>query len=283
MPPLKILWLDTSAELYEVNRGIESGKRLGVQVDVIESHDVHFAADGKQVGAFFQSRNLAQEYDVLLVRAFIPLISESITLARLFREAGKVVIDESLTNQGYAMSKMHDYVVMASNGVAVPRTQQFCDPTELLEAADTLGYPCILKGGHGSYGRHVHKVASHEDLRKKLLRYKPGEVMVQEYLDAVLDYRVVVVGYKALPVYVSRKPVSGEFRTNFEHNEIVTSHPLAEAPHLQEIAEKAARALNREFSGVDIRCRGTTPLVLEANRRPGFKDFEKATGYDVAG
>ena len=58
---------------------------------------------------------------------------------------------------------------------------------------------------------------------------------------------------------------------------------MMDAAHLQDIAERAARALKREFSGVDIRCRGKTPLVLEANRRPGYKDFERITGFDVAG
>ncbi|MBI5560849.1 MAG: hypothetical protein HY883_06205, partial [Deltaproteobacteria bacterium] len=109
------------------------------------------------------------------------------------------------------------------------------------------------------------------------------EVMVQEFLDATEDYRVIVVGYHALPVYVSRRPRPDDFRTNFEFNEEVISHPLSEAPHFQEIAERAARILRREFSGVDIRCRGTTPLVLEANRRPGFKGFEQTTKFDVAG
>lgn len=281
--PLKILWFDTSSTHYEALRGVEAGSKLGVQVDAVESYDVQFAADGAQVGVFYKGKNLVQEYDAVIVRGFVPFVSETITLARLFADAGKLVIDEALTTQGYAMSKMHDYVMMAAHGAAVPRTQQFCDTQDLMNAADGFGYPCILKGSYGSRGRHVHKVNSREELRKKLMTYMPGEAMVQEYLDAPVDYRLVVIDYKALPVYVSRQPRPGDFRTNFEHNEIVTAHPLDEAPELRELAEKAARALGREFSGVDIRRRGNVPLVLEANRRPGFKDFERVTGYDVAG
>lgn len=277
----KILWFETG-DLYTVKRGKEVGKRLNIQVDSVDAYDLNLFADGNNVGAFAAGRDLVASYDALIVRSFMPLISESLTLARLFREAGKVVVDESMTDEAYAMSKMHDYIVLAKNGVDVPRTRQFSDANQMADFAKELGYPCIVKGSHGSEGRHVHKVESEQQLRKKLMQYRSGEVMIQEYLDAEIDYRVVVIGYKALPVYVSRKPRADDFRTNFEHNEEVISRPLSEAPYLQDIAERAARTLRREFSGVDIRCRGNTPLVLEANRRPGFKGFEKSTGYDVA-
>lgn len=282
MQPIKILWLETG-DLYTVKRGKEAGERLGIQVDSVDAYDLNWVADGDTVGAFAYGRDLAAYYDALIVRSFMPLISESLTLARLFREAGKTVVDESMTDEAYAMSKMHDYIVLAQNGVAVPRTRQFSDANQTAAFAKELGYPCIIKGSHGSEGRHVHKVESEPQLRRKLMQYKAGEVMVQEFLDAAVDYRVMVIGYQALPVYVSRKPRADDFRTNFEHHEEVVSLPLSEAPPLKEIAERAARALRREFSGVDIRCRGKTPLVLEANRRPGFKGFEKATGFDVAG
>jgi len=279
---MKILWFETG-DLYTVRRGKEVGERLGVQVDSLDAYDLNFAADGGSVGVFSGSRDLVSYYDALIIRSFMPFIAEALTLARLFRMAGKTVVDESTTSEGYAMSKMHDYVVLAANGVDVPRTRQFYDPNQMAAFAEEIGYPCIIKGTTGSEGRHVHKVDSERQLRKKLIQYKSGEVMVQEFLAAEQDYRVITIGYKALPVYVSRKPKSDDFRTNFEFNEEVISHPLAEAPHLKDIAERAARALGREFSGVDIRCRGAKPLVLEANRRPGFKGFEEATGYDVAG
>ena len=65
--------------------------------------------------------------------------------------------------------------------------------------------------------------------------------MVQEFLEAEEDYRVVTVGYKALPFYVSRKPREGEFRTNFEWNEEVVPHRISEFPELKHVAELAAK------------------------------------------
>src|SRR5205085_11322534 len=98
------------------------------EVTAIEVFDVSFvAADGK-VGVYHRNRNLTDDYDMLVARTFYPHISEALTVARLFHEAGKVVIDESLTDEGFVVSKMHDYLVLARNGIVVPRTWQVFDP-----------------------------------------------------------------------------------------------------------------------------------------------------------
>ncbi|HEX7317161.1 MAG TPA: ATP-grasp domain-containing protein [Pyrinomonadaceae bacterium] len=279
---LRILWLE-SGDLYTIRRGVEAGRRLGVRVDSLEVLDLTFSADGVAPHLAKGAEELAATYDAVIMRSFMPFVSEALTVARLFRDAGKVVVDTSLTDEGYAMSKMHDYVLLSRAGVAVPRTYQCADPAQAERHAEALGFPCVLKAVFGSEGRNVFKADSLAQFRKILWRRKSGEFMVQEFLPAEVDYRVITVGYKALPVMVRRKPQPGEFRTNFDFKEEVTSVPTDEHPDMKELAERAARTLRREFSGVDIRYRGEEPTVLEANRRPGFKGFEEATGFDVAG
>src|SRR5256714_233743 len=279
--PLRILWLE-SGDLYTIRRGIEAGRRLGIQVDSLEVLDLTFSADGSSPHLAADAGELTAYYDAIIMRSFMPFVSEALTIARLFRDAGKVVVDTSLTDEGYAMSKMHDYILLSRAGVGVPRTYQCADPAQAERYAESLGYPCILKAVFGSEGRNVFKADSPRQFRRTLWRRKPGEFMVQEFLPAEVDYRVITVGYQALPVMVRRKPQAGEFRTNFDFKEEVTSIPTDEHPDMKALAERAARTLRREFSGVDIRYRRDTPLVLEANRRPGFKGFEEATGYDVA-
>jgi ribosomal protein S6--L-glutamate ligase len=266
-----------------VRRGMEAAQQRGIQVDRMEVGDIQFVADGRGVLRSPDCQDIVSHYDALIVRSFMPFVSESISIARLFQDAGKVVVDQNLTEEGYAMSKMHDYLLLARAGIAVPQTYQCFDPIEAERRACALGFPCILKGIYGSEGRTVFKADNLREFRRILWRRKLGNLMVQEFLPAEYDFRVITVGYQALPLIVRRKPQAGEFRTNFEFNEEVV--PLATVDHndLKALAESAARTLRREFSGVDIRYRGPTPLVLEANRRPGFKAFEEATGCDVAG
>jgi ribosomal protein S6--L-glutamate ligase len=107
-------------------------------------------------------------------------------------------------------------------------------------------------------------------------------LMLQEYLPADEDYRVMVVGYRALPAMVSRKPPKGDFRTNYSLGGHFIRHDLSEFPAFQSLAEQAAHALRREFTAVDIRMKGDQPMILEVNRQPDFEGFEHATHFDVA-
>src|ERR1044072_7211510 len=246
--PLRILWLD-SGDLYTIRRGVEAGRRLGVQVDSLEVLDLTFSAGVDAPHLAAGAQELTAVYDAVIVRSFMPFISEALTIARLFREAGKVVVDTSLTDEGYAMSKMHDYILLARAGVAVPRTYQCADPAQAERYAEALGYPCVLKAVFGSEGRNVFKADTPARFRRILWRRKPGEFMVQEFLPAEVDYRVITVGYRVLPVIVRRKPQPGEFRTNFDFKEEVTPLPTDEHPDMKEMAERGARTLRRELYG----------------------------------
>jgi glutathione synthase/RimK-type ligase-like ATP-grasp enzyme len=113
-------------------------------------------------------------------------------------------------------------------------------------------------------------------------KYDPGELCIQEFLPAEQDYRVLVIGYKALPKIVSRKPYAGEVVTNSAANAEFSPRHIDDFPGLRELAERAAKALRREFAGVDIRYRNETPLILEVNRQPTFEGFELVTSIDVA-
>ncbi len=278
---LRFLWLE-SGDLYTVGRGIAAARERGIHVDSFEVQDLTFSADPASRPLRIGKEDVIASYDAIIMRSFMPFVSEALTIARLFRDAGKVVVDTSLTDEGYAMSKMHDYLLLAHGGIPVPRTHHCFDAAEAERYAESFGYPCILKGIVGSEGRNVFKADSARQFRT-IWRRKPGQLTVQEFLDAEVDYRVMTVGFRALPVMVRRKPKPGEFRTNFEFNEEGTCLRTDDHADMKDIAERAARILRREFSAVDIRYRGNEPLVLEVNRRPGFKGFEETTRYDVAG
>ena len=279
---MKILWLGWE-DMYATRRMKVAAKQQGVQLDALEIFDVAFISDNHRTGIFHRDRDLVAEYDALVVRTFYPYISEALTIARLFHDAGKLVLDQSLTDEGYAVSKQHDSILMAQHGLPVPATRQVFNPADVEAFALEVGYPCVLKGVHGAHGSTVFLVHSVEQLRRWLWRLPIGELSVQEYLPAQEDYRVLAIGYKALPLIISRKPAPGDFRTNFAANAEFSARPLSDFPQLGELAEKAARLLRREFAGVDIRFKGNQPMILEVNRRPAFEGFEKATGCDVAG
>lgn len=282
---MKILWLGWEDQ-YTPARVRAASERLGLDVTIAQIADLRFVADGasERVGVMLGDLDVARDFDALAARTFYPHISEALTVVSLFRQAGKLVIDESLTDEGVTLSKMHDYLMLARAGVAVPRTWQMADlPAVENLAGALLGYPLVLKGVHGSYGAHVYRIDSVDQLREVWARYAPGELMAQEYLPADSDFRVICIGYRALPALVERAPKPGDFRTNSRQGGQAFGHHLAAYPDLAPLAERAARVLRREFAAVDLRYRGAEPVVLEVNRRPIFENFERVTGLDVAG
>jgi gamma-F420-2:alpha-L-glutamate ligase len=278
---MKVVWLGWE-EIYTTRRVQAAAKEQGLELEVCNIHDVSFNVEGGKARAFAFGKDLLEDYDGLVVRTFYPYISESLTIARLFHDAGKVVIDESLTDEGYAVSKMHDHLVLAEHGIPTPRTWQVFNPRQVEELAEALTYPCLLKGVHGARGEHVYLVEDAGQLERRLWHYPYGELMLQEYIPADEDYRVMVLGYRALPVMVSRRPPKGDFRTNYSLGGHFLRRELIEFPAFQSLAESAARALRREFTAVDIRLKADQPMVLEVNRQPDFEGFERATKFDVA-
>lgn len=279
---MRVVWLGWE-EVYTTRRVQEAARQQGLDLIVCNIHDVSFDIEGQKAGLFGLEMNLLETCDGLVVRTFYPYISEALTIARLFHDASKVVIDESLTDEGYAVSKMHDYLVLVEHGLPCPRTWQLFNPKQVEALAEQLRYPCILKGVHGARGEHTYLIQNAEQLHRRLWRYPYGELMLQEYLPAEEDYRVLVVGYQALPVMVSRRPPHGDFRTNHSLGGKFAPHMLDEFPGFQSLSEQAARALRREIAAVDIRMKGGQPMILEVNRQPDFEGFERATGFDVAG
>lgn len=279
---MKLLWLDWD-DGYTPRRVREACRQLGIDGTFAQIDDLLFSAGGEPTGAVLDGCDIAAEYDVLVARAFHPRISEILTVARLFKEAGKRVIDASLTDEGFAVSKMHDYLILNARGLPVPKTWQAFTPEATEQIAAALGFPVVLKGVHGSYGSHVHLARDVAELRAHQSAYERGELMVQEYLPAPGDFRVLTVGYRALPALVERTPPPGDFRTNAALGSRLAARPTAAYPDLAALAEQSARALRREFAAVDMRFKGSAPLVLEVNRRPAFRNYELATGADVAG
>jgi ribosomal protein S6--L-glutamate ligase len=279
---MRVVWLGWE-EIYTTRRVQEAAKAQGLELDACSIHDVSFSIEGQKANTFGLGKNMLEYYDGLVVRTFYPYISEALTLARLFHDAGKVVIDKNLADEGYAISKMHDHLILTGHGISCPRTWQFFNPRQVEAMAEQLTYPCVLKGVHGARGDHVYLIHSTEQLHRRLWHYPYGELLLQEYLPAEEDYRVMVLGFQALPVMVSRKPRKGDFRTNHALGGRFTRRELSEFPAFQALAEKAARTLRREFTAVDIRLKGDQSLILEVNRQPDFDGFERATHFDVAG
>ena len=277
---MKILLLAHKKALGTI-RLVAEAEKMKLDLAAAQVNELQFVTDHERTGVFLHGQDIVKTFDAVIIRDIYPYISEALTVAKIFADARKIVIDKSFTDQGYSISKMHDYLLLSQREIPVPQTIQiFKNKSLFKKTARQFGFPLILKGIHGSHGNHVFKVEDSKQLEEKRGMYQEGELLLQEYIQNDCDYRVIVIGYHALPYAIKRFPTKNDFRTNFDLGSTWQKIPLAR--ELKSISEKSAKILRREFAAVDIRYKGALPLVLEVNRRPGFTGFEDATTINVA-
>ena len=106
--------------------------------------------------------------------------------------------------------------------------------------------------------------------------------MLQEYIENDGDYRVLVIGDKALGAMKRSSQSQNEFRNNYSAGGKVEVAQLPE--EIYNLAVKAAKSCGISIAGVDVAFRDKEekrPVVWEVNKGPQFKCFMRATGIDA--
>ncbi len=231
---------------------------------------------------FFDVQELAEKnfeidiekYSCLYVRQAWPYFQEVVSLAQRFAQAGKRVVDRNMEEGDIDVSKwtMHEKLLTAH--LPVPQTQ--------LLSESSLPFPYILKWAYGFGGKQVYLIESESELNPVLAKYPKEELIVQEFIQAKYEYKVITVGYKALSSILCFETDNLTYKPRLNKFEIL----LADSDRVKKVtdlAERAAKALGRELAKVDILEDFEKNLfVLEVNRQPGFQAFEKLSGYNIA-
>lgn len=142
-----------------------------------------------------------------------------------------------------------------------------------------LKFPLIVKNRYGSGGQKVFKADSPLELRNLLLEDPVGE-MIQPFLPTGYDFRVIVIGGKAIGAMKKTAP-KGEFLTNVVRGGTATKAELTK--ELKDLSIRSARLFKADYVGVDImHDKKNNPYILEVNRGAQFEGFERSTGINVA-
>lgn len=166
------------------------------------------------------------KFDVLYIRdpylkgnpKYIPQI---IKLAKKFKLAGKKVVDSVIANGDLGRGKWVDYQKLMSAGLPIPRTN-------LLSGyrLNTKSYPLILKWVYGFKAKNVFLINNQAELKAVLPLHPKKELLVQEFVRAEYEYKVITMGHKALPVVLRFKILDSGFRTDFDKYDVLRSPPL---------------------------------------------------------
>jgi RimK family alpha-L-glutamate ligase len=186
------------------------------------------------------------------------------------------LVDRFLNGHSYLrypnLSKIQQLAILDQKELPIPKT---------CYGINTLSYPFVLKGIHGSNGLEVHLIKNDEELKQYQTQYGEGGFLTQELFDSHVDYRVLILGKKVLGFL---KKVGGdEFVTNIHVGGKAEKAEGEKETELGDLALATAAAFECEFCGIDIMYDNEgKPKVLEINRAPGWQGFQMVNEVNVA-
>lgn len=145
-------------------------------------------------------------------------------------------------------------------------------PTKLQKKHIPWDFPLIIKEINGSFGLSVHKIDTYTDLTLWTRENPRAQIILQKFIPATCDYRVIVCGKKSLGI-MKRTSISDGWKHNFSQGATIEA---CSDERMSIFAEHVAQKLQCDFVGVDIIAdqKGDF-LVVEINLSANFKGFEK--------
>ncbi len=260
--------LISSKKSYTTQRLIEEAGRLGIGLNVVSMEDL--AQVDFQVNV--------KEYDCLYIRnpylnSGAEKLPQIIKLAKKFKTSGKKVVDAVIAEGVLGEGKWVDYQKLAKAELSIPATIRLRNNN--LQA---LKYPLVLKWIYGFKAENVFFVKNVEELAALLPKHPTKEWLVQEFLSADYEYKVMVVGYRSVPKVLRFEIRTDGFGIKYRTGKAVRASTI---PKVVSLAENASKLLGRELTKVDILSSGGRCYILEVNRFPGIKPFENFTKMNL--
>jgi len=269
-------------EKYSVKRFTQEAKKLGLKSQVIRYELMSVEFRGEKVSFRHRGKALPKPKMALFRVAgrggageyFVP---QRTVLLQQWEKEPIAILNLKTYLRFPRLNKLWQQYHFAKGGLPYVPSQNFASLALL--KPKSFKFPLIVKNRYGSGGQKVFKADSPLELRN-LLAEEAMSVMIQPFLPTGYDFRVIVIGGKAIGAMKKTAP-PGEFLTNVARGGIATSAPLTK--ELKTLAEKTARLFYADYAGVDIMYdKKGHPYVLEINRGAQFEGFEKSTGINVA-
>ncbi len=278
-------------ENYSIQRLRQAFEARGDTFDMVNPLDCSVVVgENSKPQVVYQDEELTG-YDLVLPRVAsftdfgiqVVRVMETAVASNLMM-SGSVSVNHPLA-KFRAHNKFFTIQALAGAGVPVPSTVLTWDSDYIAQlVGQDWGVPIILKMLEGTWGMGVMRADSLEAAVStfEALQGTGRLLTAQRYIreSAGRDIRVIVVGDQVIGA-VRRIAPEGEFRANIHRGAISEAIDLAKED--QDLALRAARALELEIAGVDMLETDQGLQVIEVNPAPGFKAIEESLGIDAAG
>ena len=249
------------SEIQSLRHWSKIAEKMGVEVEPITKNDLAKLAN----------------YDALFIRETTAISNHTYRFARRAQQEGMPVIDDPLS-MIRCTNKVYLNELMTYNKVPMPPTVMIAGPADLEVAAQTLGFPLVLKIPDSAFSRGVKKAADFAELKTLAEQWLEDSdlLIAQKFMPTEYDWRVGVLGGQPLFAVhylmakkhwqivnhkASGKPDQGGIKT----------FTLKEAPaHVVETAVRAASCIGDGLYGVDLKETKDGVFVIEVNDNPNL-------------
>lgn len=257
------------SEISSLRHWARIAEKMGVEVEPITRRDLAKLAN----------------YDALFIRETTSISNHTYRFARRAQQEGMPVIDDPLS-MIRCTNKVYLNELMTYNKVPVPPTVMIAGLSDLETAAQTLGFPLVLKIPDSAFSRGVKKASNFAELKALATEWLEDSdlLIAQKFIPTEYDWRVGVLGGQPLFAVhylmakkhwqivnhkANGKPDQGGIRT----------FTLKQAPaHVVETAVKAARCIGDGLYGVDLKETKDGIFVIEVNDNPNLDHGCEDTG-----
>lgn len=228
-------------------------------------------------------KDIEEEIEALLVRPIgrgsLDEIIFRLNLLDAISRRGLPVVNHPSSIEK-AADKFHTLILLAENGIQVPRTIIAESVSEAIKAFHKFGDDVVVKPVFGSRGIGAARI-SNEDVAERAFRtlhFNRHVLYVQEFVQhGSRDIRILLVGGK---VVAAMFRVSTCWKTNVSRGAKPT--PLECTSEMEEIAIKSAHVIGCEIAGVDLMEGASGYIVNEINSQPGWRGLQSTTKVDIA-
>ena len=279
---MRIGILARGKETYSVKRLHRAANRMGHVVTLMDPFDcyLHIGCKGRSI---YHRRRPVDNLDIVIPRFSAATARYGLEVAEHFEWVGVPLVNSTKAIEN-ARHKFKSLRILASNDVPVPPTFTL-GSTEFLEQSvrRTGDYPFIAKPFEGTQGRGIILLDTPRSLDSAIgaMCDLSRDYIIQPFIEEAdgRDIRALVIGRKVICA-MQRIARDGEFRANIHRGAVGVMIDLK--TEYEQIALKAADAMQLGISGVDILETNKGPMVIEVNPSPGFEGLEAATDMDIA-
>ena len=269
-----------SDEKWEERALLAEAEKQMLEARFIMAGDVTVFLDENRARLFYGDEEITELFyrSKIIFRRTRGAMDKMFVLANLADSGHQAVYTDSVQSIMNNLNKVHSMHLAITKHIRHIPTVFVINGQEFDIKAFGLSLPLVIKPACGRHGEGVIFVEDQQTLNKTLADNNQS-VLVQKALDIKREYRIFVVGGKCLGV-IEKIPEEGSRVANYAAGAEFRQAEIPEQ-YIQDAVE-ICRQEKIDIGGVDIAFADDHYYLLEVNRCPEFKAFNKATGIDVS-